>query len=236
MIQYIKISQNPSFGSRGRCFWQKLTFRLLVWPWIWGQGHQNLIISFPHPNNVSMPVWSNSPIGSEERVQTRSYADADRIRTKNTMPQLPFVFFVFLFFFFCLFVFFFFLFVFFFCFFFFVLCVWGGGAGEHNLALTDPVVSEKMFEECGRRHRRACLDDKLTNQYIKRSARIIRSKICRIKMTYTFEDAVKEDNQIECDFTGLLFLFQTSHTKKILKCDFALKRFWENLQDKPSYL
>ena len=103
----------------------------------------------------------------------------------------------FFFFCFCLFVCF-----FFFCFF-FLFCVWG--AGEHNLALTDPVVSEKMFEECGRRHRRACLDDKLTNQYIKRSARIIRSKICRIKMTYTFEDAVKEDNQIECDFTGLLF-------------------------------
>ena len=76
------------------------------------------------------------------------------------------------------------------------------GGGGHNLALTDPVVSEKMFEECGQRHRRACLYDKLTNQYIKRLARIIRSKICCIKMTYTFEDAVKEDNQIEHDFTG----------------------------------
>ena len=70
------------------------------------------------------------PIGSEESVQTRSYADADRIRTKNTMSPLPFVFFFFLSF----------SFVF----------VWAGG---HNLALIDPVVSEKMFEECGRRHR-----------------------------------------------------------------------------------
>ena len=72
----------------------------------------------------------------------------------------------------------------------------------HNSALVDPVCSEMMFEKCGRRQRRACLYDKFTNQYIKHSARIIRSKICRIKMTYTFEDAVpKEDNQIECDFT-----------------------------------
>ena len=77
------------------------------------------------------------------------------------------------------------------------------GAG-HNLALVDPVGSEKMFEEFGRRQRRACLYDKLTNQCIKRLARIIRSKICRIKMTYSFEDAVpKEDIQIERDFTSL---------------------------------
>ena len=48
----------------------------------------------------------------------------------------------------------------------------GRGGRGYNLALIDPVVSEKMFEECGRR---ACLYDKLTNQYIKRSARIIRS-------------------------------------------------------------
>ena len=76
------------------------------------------------------------------------------------------------------------------------------GLGGHDLALIDPVVSE-MFEKCGRRQRRACLYDTLTNQYIKRSARIIRSHICCIKMTYTFEDAVpKEDNQIERDFPG----------------------------------
>ena len=127
-------------------------------------------------------------IGSEERVQTRSYADADRIRTKSTMPPLPpFFLFLFLFLFFVLFLLFCCCFVLFcFCVFFFFLR--GGEAGEHNLALIDPVVSEKMFEECARRHRRAYLYDKLTNQYIKRSARIIRSKICRIKMTYTFED------------------------------------------------
>ena len=77
------------------------------------------------------------------------------------------------------------------------------------MALVDPVVSEKMFEESGRRQRRACLYDKLTNQYIKRSARTIRSKICRIKI----EDAVpKEDNQIERDFTGL-FLYSRPVTQ-----------------------
>ena len=165
------------------------------------------------------------PIGSEERVQTRSYADADRIRTKSTMPPLPlFFFFSFFFFFFFCFLFFFafvFVFVFFVCF-----CFVGGG---HNLALTDPVVSEKMFEACGRRHRRACLYDKLTNQYIKRSARIIRSKICCIKMTYTFEYAVKEDNQIERNFTGLFLCSRPATQKKIFKCDFALKLFLRKL-------
>ena len=71
----------------------------------------------------------------------------------------------------------------------------GCGRGGHNLALTDSVISEKMFEECGRRQRQACLYLKLTNQYIKLSARLIRSKIRRIKMTYTFKDDVPtEDN------------------------------------------
>ena len=58
------------------------------------------------------------------------------------------------------------------------------GWGGHKLAFMDPVVSEKMLEECGRRQRRACLYDMLTNQYIKRSSHIIRSKICRNKLTY----------------------------------------------------
>ena len=86
--------------------------------------------------------------------------------------------------------------------------------GGHNLALIDLVVSEKMFEECGRRHRWACLYDKLTNEYIKRLARIIRSKICQIKMTYTFEDAVKE-NQIERNFKGLFLCSRPVTQKKI---------------------
>ena len=122
---------------------------------------------------------------------------------------------------------------FFFFFFFFLVCMeWGGGRG-HNLALIDPVVSEKMFEECGRRHWRACLYDKLTNQYIKCSACIIRSKICRFKMTYTFEDAVKEDNQIERDFTGL-FLCSRPVTQKrfwnaILLWNVSVKTYRTNL-------
>ena len=194
MLQYIKIGQNPSFGSRGRCFLVKI-WHSDCWCDLENEvlGHQNLITSFPCPNNVSMPVWSNSTHWFRRKMQTRSYADVDKIRTKSTMPPLPFVFCFFvcfflvflLFFVFCclffFFVLFFFCFLFFFCcccfflFCFFLLlffcccccccCFWGGGG--LNLALIDPVVSEKMFEECGRRHRRACLNDKLTNQYIK---------------------------------------------------------------------
>ena len=33
---------------------------LLVCQWKLGQGHQNLITSFPRPNNVFFPVWSKS--------------------------------------------------------------------------------------------------------------------------------------------------------------------------------
>ena len=171
-----------------------------------------------------MPVWPNSTHWF--RRKTRSYADADRIRNKSTMSPLLFVLFVcccfFLFVFLLLLLLLFFLVLYFLSFFFFLFFLWGGGGGGggggkvHNLALIDPEVSEKMFEECGRRHRRACLHDKLTNQYIKRSALIIRSKICRIKMIYTFEAAVKEDNQIERDFTGL-FLCSRPVTQK---------RFW----------
>ena len=150
-----------------------------MWPWKWGQGHQNLITSFPHPNNVSLPVWSNSTLVSEERVQTRSYAGADRIRTKSTMPPLPF-------------------------------CFWRGwGVGVHKLALIDPVVSEKIFEECGRRHRRACLYDKLTNQYIKHSARIMRSKI-----GIYFRRCCKRRQSNRTRLHRLISLFQTSHTKR----------------------
>ena len=59
-----KVWQNPSFGSRDRVqtsrFWSKLTFKELVWPWKWGQRHQNLITSFPCPNGVYVQVWSKS--------------------------------------------------------------------------------------------------------------------------------------------------------------------------------
>ena len=48
--------------SAGKLFFfgQNLTFKVLVWPWKWGQGHQNLIISSPCPNGVSLQVWSKS--------------------------------------------------------------------------------------------------------------------------------------------------------------------------------
>ena len=134
------------------------------------------------------------PTGSEERVQTRSYADTDRIRSKSTMPPLP-PFFL--------------------------------GGGGHNLALIDPVVSEKMFEVCGRRHRRACLYDKLTKQYLKRSARIIRSKICRIKMTYTFEDAVKKTIKSNATSQAYFYVPDKSHKK-----DFEMRFCSETVSEK----
>ena len=31
-----------------------------MWPWKWGQGHQNLTTVFPSPNNASVQVWSKS--------------------------------------------------------------------------------------------------------------------------------------------------------------------------------
>ena len=64
MLQYIKFGQNPSFGSRNRVqtsfFGQNLAFKVPVWPWKWGQGHQNIIISFPCPSGVSIQVCSKS--------------------------------------------------------------------------------------------------------------------------------------------------------------------------------
>ena len=44
-----------------------------MWLWKWGQGHQNLITSFPCPNVVSMQVWSKSTnwLKKKNRVQTR---------------------------------------------------------------------------------------------------------------------------------------------------------------------
>ena len=71
----IKFDQKTAFGSRDRVhisfFGKKLTFKVLEWPWKSGEGHQNLIISFPCLSFVSMQVFKNSPIGSGDRVQTR---------------------------------------------------------------------------------------------------------------------------------------------------------------------
>ena len=65
---------------------ENLTFKVLVWPVKWGQGHQNLITSlFPLPIICLCKFGQNPPIGLGDRVQTRSYADADRIRTKSSM-------------------------------------------------------------------------------------------------------------------------------------------------------
>ena len=64
MIQYIKFGQNTSFGSRDSVqtsfSGQNLTFKVPVWPWKWGQGHKNLIISFACLSSGSVQVWSKS--------------------------------------------------------------------------------------------------------------------------------------------------------------------------------
>ena len=52
-----------------------LTFKVLVWHWKCGQGHQNLI---PHPNNVSVQVcwkstnWFRRYGGRQEAMLTRT--------------------------------------------------------------------------------------------------------------------------------------------------------------------
>ena len=52
MIQHkvIQVGLNQSFVSRYRVqtsvFRQNLTFKVLVWPWKWGQDHQNQIILY----------------------------------------------------------------------------------------------------------------------------------------------------------------------------------------------
>ena len=60
MLQYIKIGQNPSFGSRGKCFWSKFDTQIADVTVKMRSRPPNLITSFPRPNNVSVPVWSNS--------------------------------------------------------------------------------------------------------------------------------------------------------------------------------
>ena len=78
---------------------QTMLIITMWWPWNLGQGHQNLIKSLNHPN---ITIWSlarimslckfgkNPPFGSGDSVQTRSYADADRICIKSNMSPLHF--------------------------------------------------------------------------------------------------------------------------------------------------
>ena len=67
-----KVGQNPLLGSRVRVqtifFGQNLTFNVVVWPWKWGQGQQNLIISSLCSIDVSLLFGQNPPIGSGDRV------------------------------------------------------------------------------------------------------------------------------------------------------------------------
>ena len=91
----MKFDQNPPFGSGDRVqtsflFWSKFeNFKVLVWPWKWGQGHKNLITSFSLPIMCLCKFGENPPIGSGDRVQKMSTADAGGIRTKSNMPPSP---------------------------------------------------------------------------------------------------------------------------------------------------
>ena len=64
MIQHIKLGLDPSFGARDRdrqAFVEsKFDVQRADVTLKKGQYHQNLIISFPCPNCVSVQVWSKS--------------------------------------------------------------------------------------------------------------------------------------------------------------------------------
>ena len=57
--QMYKFGQNPSIPS-----WEMVqtshfpTIWALLWPWKYGQGHQNLINYFPCHSNINVQVWS----------------------------------------------------------------------------------------------------------------------------------------------------------------------------------
>ena len=54
-----KFGQNPSIRSWDRVKTSHLwTIWALLWPWKWGQGHQNLSSSFPCHKNIHIQVWS----------------------------------------------------------------------------------------------------------------------------------------------------------------------------------
>ena len=64
----MKLGPNP-FCSRDRvqtsfCWikiWHsKFEFKVPMWPWKWGQCHQNLHTSLPFPVGVSVQLWSQS--------------------------------------------------------------------------------------------------------------------------------------------------------------------------------
>ena len=60
---------------------------------------------------------------------------------------------------------------------------------------------------------------------------------CRVKMTYSVDDAFKEDDQIERELHIFISLYQTSNTDRLSKCEFAVKQYlWSNLQVKSLYL
>ena len=46
------------------------SFFIVWWPWKLGQGQQNLTNSFNYPTDTIHKVWSESVVGSRERVQT----------------------------------------------------------------------------------------------------------------------------------------------------------------------
>ena len=94
-LQYMKFGQNLSFGSKIGCrqtFQSKFeNFKVLVSPWKWSQDHQNLIISFPCPNVVSVQVSSKSTHWFRRQSADKKLRGRQRLQDphKNNMPQIP---------------------------------------------------------------------------------------------------------------------------------------------------
>ena len=64
MLYLCRIEENPSTGSKDIPLTR-------LWPWKWGQGHQNLIGSLACHIDVPMQVWRKSSTGSKDIPFTR---------------------------------------------------------------------------------------------------------------------------------------------------------------------
>ena len=74
-------------GCRQAIFGQNLTFKVLVWPWKRGWGHQNLITSSPHPNTVCASLAKIYPLVQEYRQEATP--TLTRSAPKAICPPIP---------------------------------------------------------------------------------------------------------------------------------------------------
>ena len=60
-----------------------------VWPWKGGKGHQNLITSFPNPNDISVLIWSNSIYWWESAYKTHllSIYNVVTLKIRSRLPK-----------------------------------------------------------------------------------------------------------------------------------------------------